>query len=186
MYEYIKGILKELETNFCIVEVSGMGHYIHTPIHLFHNQNEIEKEILLHTVFIVREDSMRLFGFETKEEKSLFEKLITISGLGPKTALAIIGGSTSLDLHKIIQEKDTVKLTKIPGIGKKTAERIIIELADKLPKIARSSIPNHGFDAINALITLGYKEHDASKRVSTVINNNSDISLSELIKLSLK
>lgn len=187
MYAYIKGTLIASKPDQTIVDVAGIGYLIYTPLTFYTRNKTLGSTILLYTSFITREDSMRLFGFETEEDKSLFEKLISISGLGPKTALSIIGQSDSINLSKAISEKNSTSLTSIPGIGKKTAERIIIELSDKI-----KTIPNTGFsssiaaDAISALITLGYKEKEAAKNVNIAMKSiSATTTLSELISLSL-
>ena len=166
MYAYLKGQLVELSPTYTILDVTGHGYYIHTPLTVFNKSYTIGQEILLYTTFIVREDSMRLFGFVRKKDQILFEQLIAISGLGPKIALSILSQGEKINFSQMIIEKDTQALTKIPGIGKKTAERIIIDLSDKIKNIPleKSTSPLIE-DAICALINLGYKEKEAQKNV---------------------
>jgi Holliday junction DNA helicase RuvA len=186
MYSYIKGLLVEVNADHAIVEIGGIGYHVYIPLSFYTAHQKLNSEIIFHTSFIVREDSMRLFGFESKEEKALFEKLITISGLGPKTALAIIGQSDTIDLTEVISSKDVAALTRVPGIGKKTAERIIIELSDKLSSIKGKAYSSTASDAIAALIALGYKEKEAQKNVATALKKaDQKATLSELISLAL-
>jgi Holliday junction DNA helicase RuvA len=187
MYAYLKGLLVTVKLDHVVVDIGGCGYYVHTPLTLYTKNKTLGETIHLYTSFILREDSMRLFGFEREEEKILFEKLISISGVGPKIALLLISNSDRMNLSDIIATRDSQTLTKIPGIGKKTAERIVIELSDKiksLPTQQSSSLIQ--LDAIAALISLGYKEKDAEKSVDNAIKKiKTDASLSELISLSL-
>ncbi len=186
MYAYIKGCLVEVEKDHTIIDVGGRGFFIYTPMHFFLSAPNIGSQVLLHTSFIVSQDNMRLFGFLKKQEKMLFEKLITISGLGPKTALAILSYGDRLDLAKVIRENDVQTLTKIPGIGNKTAQRIIIELSDKLGDLSHVGAPPMTLDAIAALISLGYKEKEATKSVHDAMKGSKEtVTLSELISLAL-
>ncbi len=186
MYSYIKGLLVEVNADHAIVEIHGIGYHVYIPLSFYTARPKINSDIFLYTSFIVREDSMRLFGFESKDDKTLFEKLITISGLGPKTALAIIGQSATIDLAQVISNKDVTALTRVPGIGKKTAERIIIELSDKLTSIKGKAYSSTTSDAIAALIALGYKEKEAQKNVTAALKKaDAKSTLSDLISLAL-
>jgi holliday junction DNA helicase RuvA len=187
MYAYLKGKLVKLEVDHAIVDVGGVGYLINTPLSLF-TQGAIEgNEIFLYTCFIVREDSQRLFGFESLADKTLFEKLLKVSGLGPKTALSIVGQGDTMNLEEVILMRDVIALTSIPGIGKKTAERIITELSDQMsvrPMKGKDPVSN---DAIAALVTLGYKEKQAFDLVQKAMKKNPKQSdLSSLIALSLE
>jgi Holliday junction DNA helicase RuvA len=187
MYAYLKGQLISLKPDHAIIDIGGCGYYVHTPLTLYTKNKTLGEQIFLYTSFLLREDSMRLFGFETEEEKILFEKLIAISGVGPKIALLILSNKSRLDLSQIIAKRDIESLTKIPGIGKKTAERIVIELSDKIKSLTNmpSSLPIE-LDAIAALITLGYKEKEAAKSVELALKKiKPDTSLADLISLSL-
>lgn len=189
MYAYIKGKVTDVQPDHTVVDCSGIGYLIYTTIAVYTDAQIEGKETLFYTSFQVREDSMRLFGFLQCKEKELFEKLLTISGLGPKTAMAIVGAGASIDLPKAILEKNALALTKIPGIGKKTAERIIVELADKVGSLAKSSkTPSSTIvtDAAAALVSLGFKEKEARERVEAAFENaDPKVTLSSLIALSL-
>ncbi|MCH9811789.1 Holliday junction branch migration protein RuvA [bacterium] len=186
MYAYIKGTLTEIHATHAVIDVGGVGYHLFIPISLYTKMPPLQKELLLYTSFVVREDSQRLFGFETKGDKALFEKLIAISGLGPKTALAIIGQNDQIPLEEVIGRKDAAALTKIPGIGKKTAERIIIELDGKLtPSSKKSPISSSTSDAILALVSLGYKEKEAMKQVESAQKQDPTATIEKLITMSL-
>lgn len=187
MYAYIKGTLVKCEIDHSIIDVSGIGYLINTPLSLYTQGVKEGSSLMLYTSYIVREDSARLFGFETLEDKEMFEKLLKISGLGPKSALSIIGQSESMDLEEVILSKDVASLTQIPGIGRKTAERIITELSDRLKSRPLTAPSATSSDAIAALVTLGYKEKQAFDLVQKAIKKSSkEATVSDLISLSLE
>ena len=187
MYAFIKGLLVTSEPDHTILEVGGIGYLIYTPLSLYYQSYKKSSIIFLHTTFIVREDSMKLFGFEHLKDKVMFEQLIKISGLGPKTAMAIISHSDTINLSEIIGKKDVATLIKIPGIGKKTAERMIIELSDKMDKMPTSTLTSPLIkDAIAALVSLGYKDQEAGKCVNKAFEQApSEVALSDLISIAL-
>ena len=183
MYAYLRGTIIDIAPDHTILEVEGIGYMIYTPLHFFTNTPQKGKKFF----YIHHCGNEDFFGFE-KKKKDLFEKLITISGLGPKTAMAIIGRGDTLDLPAVILEKDSIALTKVPGIGKKTAERIIIELSDKVQGLAEKARPVSPIaaDATAALMSLGYKEKEAISSVKKALDKSpAAITLSELIALSL-
>ncbi|MCH9621860.1 MAG: Holliday junction ATP-dependent DNA helicase RuvA [Chlamydiia bacterium] len=187
MYAYFKGTLIKLEIDHVILDVLGIGYLIHTPLSLFTQCIKEGSSLFLYTSYIVREDSQRLFGFQTLEDKQMFEKLLKISGLGPKTALSIVGQSDTMNLEEIIKSKDSLSLTKIPGIGKKTAERIITELSDQMGSNTTKTASLFSNDAIAALVTLGYKERQAYDLVQKALKKSTQkLNLSNLISLSLE
>ncbi len=187
MYAFIKGALISSEPDHTILEAGGIGYLIYTPLSFYYQSYQKNSIIFLHTTFIVREDSMKLFGFEHLKDKAMFEQLIKISGLGPKTAMAIISHSDTINLPEIIGKRDVTTLIKIPGIGKKTAERMITELADKMDKMPTVSLTSPMIkDAIAALVSLGYKDQEASKSVNKAFENApSGITLSALVSIAL-
>lgn len=187
MYAYIKGTLIKCEIDHSIIDVSGIGYLINTPLSLYTQGVREGSSLMLYTSYIVREDSARLFGFQSLEDKEMFEKLLKISGLGPKSALSIIGQSDSINLEEVILSKDVASLTQIPGIGRKTAERIITELSDRLKSRPLTAPSATSSDAIAALITLGYKEKQAFDLVQKALKKSSkEASVSDLISLSLE
>lgn len=185
MYAYLSGTIKSLSKEFLSLDIQGIGYQIFAPSNILEDISILNTKKLFYTSFIIREDSMRLFGFLDEKEKILFEKLISISGVGPKTALAIISSASEIHFAQSIQEKNIKNLTKIPGIGKKTAERMILELFDSLDfePIPKS---NNAIDAIKALVGLGIKKHIASKKVDRVVKESKEnLSTAKIISLSL-
>jgi len=192
MYEFIHGTLVEKQPTFAIVETGGIGYKLWITVQTFSSLPFEQKKVLLYTSFIVREESQTLYGFLSKEEKTVFELLLTISGIGPKSALALIGHLSISSLELAIQTNNSKLIAKAPGIGKKTAERLIIDLKDKFQKITfndQSKQPSYDLmsDAINALMNLGYNPQVAQKTVKQSLDENDAISdLGELITAALK
>lgn len=169
MYEYIQGKLIEKRIDTAIIETHGIAYKILIPLSAFHAIQP--GNTLLYTSFQVKEDSQSLYGFVTKQDRDLFELLITISGIGPKTALALVGHLDFSTFQTAIANANVLLLSKVPGIGKKTAERLIIEMKDKFKKILKDLPPlpagpgSMMVDAINALIHLGYNPLESQKAV---------------------
>jgi Holliday junction DNA helicase RuvA len=194
MYEAIQGTLKEKVPARAIVETGGVFYRLTIPLSTYAKLPSCGSSLLLFLSHIVREDSETLYGFMTKEERDLFELLITVSGIGPKTGAAIVGHMEFALFQKAIQAADVTLLSKIPGIGKKTAERLVIEMKDKLKmKLKKGSLPLSsniapiGLDAISALINLGYDPSDAQKAVTKVMTHqNLETDLGRLITASLQ
>ncbi|MBX9585727.1 MAG: Holliday junction branch migration protein RuvA [Gammaproteobacteria bacterium] len=161
-----------------LVEVNGIGYEIETPMSTFYHLPADEKEIFLYTHLVVREDAHLLFGFYQERDRVLFRHLIKVSGIGPKVALAILSGMDSDSFMRSILDNDTGSLTRIPGVGKKTAERLVIEMRDKLAAFGEINLStgillNNGepagseiADAISALVSLGYKPEQARRAVT--------------------
>jgi len=164
MIAFLRGRVLEKSPNRLIVDVSGVGYDLAVPLSTFYTAGEPGAEIALRVHTHVREEQIALFGFATSLELATFERLIAVSGIGPKLALSVLSGMESRDLIATIERSDVAGLTRIPGVGKKTAERIIIELRDRLPKAAggdtgaRAPGPADGMrdDLISALTNLGY------------------------------
>lgn len=177
MYESIEGILKEKDPSRAIVTASGIGYRLAIPLSTYTQLPALDKAVTLYLTQVVREDAHTLYAFIAKEERNLFEMLISLSGIGPKTALSIIGHVDLAAFHRAINAADIRLLSKIPGIGKKTAERLVIEMRDKLKgggKNAKSeTVAASGdsltSDAINALLNLGYNLIDAQKAVQRAL-----------------
>jgi len=169
MYEYIQGKLVEKRIDAAIIETHGVAYKLLIPLSSFHAIQP--GNTLLYTSFQVKEDSQVLFGFVTKQDRDLFELLITISGIGPKTALALVGHLDFATFQSAIANSNVLLLSKVPGIGKKTAERLVMEMKDKFKKIIKDlpSMPigptSMISDAINALIHLGYNPLESQKAV---------------------
>ncbi len=188
MYEYFIGKIAYKESSYIVLETAGVAYRIQVPINAtFPNTETVQ----LFTSFIVKEDSHTLYGFPTKGERDLFELLNTISGIGPKTALALIGHLEITTLQAAITNGNIQILSKIPGIGKKIAERVIMELKDKLKKWCKATnIPfqnNIAFDGITALIHLGYSHLQSQKAIQKALEGADEkIDLGTLISSALK
>lgn len=185
MYEYIKGKLIEASAIYAVIETNGIGYKILIPVNL---SLQLGKETILYTSWVVRENSSQLFGFADKEERNLFELLISFSGIGPKTGLSIIGHLNKNDLQQAVLSNNISQLTKIPGIGKKTAERLLVDLKGRFDNSSPSFAPSQKIqDATFALINLGYSQELAYQAVKNALNEiSADSDLSTIIAAALK
>lgn len=189
MIDTISGILKEKSPTYIVIEVSGLGFGLHIPLSTFHQLPEVLEKISLYTSLVVREDSLSLYGFLTQEEKGLFNLLLSVSGVGPKLALSVLSSISANDFKAAIYKEDLVALSNISGIGRKTAQRLILELKDRLAlsEIAPTPKIKEKDDAILALISLGYNRRQASSAVEKALKPlKKEVDLEELIKLALK
>jgi Holliday junction DNA helicase RuvA len=174
---HLRGRLFEKHPNRIVVEVSGVGYDISVPLSTFYGLGEPGSEIALRIHTHVREDALQLFGFATNVEQQLFERLISVSGIGPKVSLAVLSGIEPSDLIRAIERGDIARLTAIPGVGKKTAERIVLELKDRLPRAAigagadaaSAAAPEVKDDVLSALINLGYHRPLAEKAADSAV-----------------
>ncbi len=173
MIAHLRGRLISKHPNQAIVEAAGVGYDVTITVPTFSDLPALGSEVALHIHTHVREDAIALFGFLRAEEKRLFEKLITVSGIGPKLAITILSGMATADMVGAIRANDHARLTRIPGIGKKTAERMCVELRDKLdgfgapqPVVAVSPVEE---DVISALTNLGYQRALAEKAVEKAV-----------------
>jgi Holliday junction DNA helicase RuvA len=177
MIAHLRGKLISRHPNDVIVETMGVGYDVTISVPTFSELPPAGSEVALHIHTHVREDQIALYGFLRPEEKQLFEKLITVSGIGPKLAITILSGMPSEDLARSIRGNDLARLTKIPGIGRKTAERLVLELRDKLPPAGSSEvhvIPSLSAtqeDVLSALMNLGYQKAAAEKALGAVEKN---------------
>lgn len=198
MIEYIRGKLVEATQETAILELNGIGYSLFIPLNNYSKLPHIGKDALLYVSTVIREDAHKHFGFLTKLERDLFEKLIDISGIGPKTALALVGHMEIADLQLAISQGNTALLSKIPGVGKKTAERLVIELKDKFKKWGEGELSATTFavkdtekgifsDAMSALVNLGYPPLQAQKAVKTVLEKSKEPpELAKLITAALR
>ena len=197
MYESIKGILKDKDPLKAIVETAGIAYRLSIPLSTYTRLPHSEAPVHLYLSQVVREDAHILFAFDAKEERDLFEVLLTISGIGPRTALAIVGHMEIGAFQRAVASSDIRLLSKLPGIGKKTAERLVIEMRDKFKGISRKDKSSPLFaantgdsieaDAIAALINLGYNPLDAQKAVaSTRLEKKEETDLGKLITFALQ
>ena len=163
----ITGTLLEKNPPQILVDVHGVGYEIDVPMSTFYNLPATGGAVSLHTHHVVREDGHFLFGFATDEERATFRQLLKVSGVGARMALAVLSGLSVNDLAQAVALQEAGRLVKIPGIGKKTAERLLLELRDKLPKSGAlgaavvTATPDAGSDILNALLALGYNEKEA-------------------------
>lgn len=196
MFNYLFGKLIQKNPTNIIVEVNGIGFHLNISLNTFEKLPETEQVIKIYTVLIPKEDSLQLYGFYDEEEKQMFEQLISISGIGPKVAQSILSGITPDELRNYIINGNYLALTNIPGVGKKTAERMIVELRDKLTKITppekiiSKDIEEIRVQAYQALITLGYPKQLAEKAIRIAItdinSNKEELNIENLIKKALK
>lgn len=193
MFEYIKGKLIEVDTQRAIIDVNGIGYKVFIPASIY--TDILNKDnIILYTSYIVKEESQTLYGFLTKLQKNIFEMLITVSGIGAKTAVLLLSHLEIDNLHIAIENADIRLISKVPGIGKKTAERLILELRDKFKTLNQKYIGNPHLnkkatiasDAIAALMNLGYNPIKAQKAVNSAIQDSDEIDLSSLITKALR
>ena len=194
MIAHLIGKLIYKSPDHSIVDVKGIGYKIFTPLSTYYVLPKTGESVTLHIHTRVREDELKLFGFLTEEEQTIFEKLITINKVGPKLALGILSGMSPENLLTAIMSNDAARLSTIPGVGKKTAERLTLEMKDKLSDLTfeiehqLDSKAPEGFyeDALSALVNLGYKKPQAEKSLKSAYNTiGKDGSLEDLIKESL-
>lgn len=189
MIAHIRGKLIAKHPNQAIVEASGVGYDVAITIPTFSDLPGVGSEVALHVHTHVREDAIALFGFLRATEKQLFEKLISVSGIGPKLAITVLSGMAADAMVNAIRSNDIAQLTKIPGIGKKTAERMVLELRDKLETFAAApaAAPVSAVeeDVISALENLGYQRGIAEKAVSAAANGTRRANFDELFRKAL-
>ncbi|HHU62949.1 MAG TPA: Holliday junction branch migration protein RuvA [Clostridiales bacterium] len=190
MFAYIKGKIQHVAKDFFIMEVNGLGFKIWSDATTLGKLNSVKEPIKVYTYLHVREDTMALFGFLSDEELKLFEEIINVSGIGPKVGLSILSTMTPSQFTTSLLANDIKSLTKVPGVGKKTAQRIIFELRDKIKQ--RDMMPSYDMlqqvddnrsEVLSALTTLGYTAQEAEKAVARVYKGEYDIET--LLKLAL-
>ena len=191
MIAHLRGKLLAKHPNQAIVETGGVGYDVTISVPTFSDLPAMGGEVALHIHTHVREDVIALYGFLRPAEKLLFEKLLTVSGIGPKLAITILSGMAADDMVGAIRGNDVVKLTRIPGIGKKTAERMVLELRDKLPEVSAAAAPAAPAmnateeDVVSALVNLGYQRPAAEKALASVTKNGKAASFDALFREAL-
>lgn len=195
MFAYLKGKLAYQDPTFVIIDIQGVGYEVKISLNTYSKIKD-QENVQVYTYFHVKEDAQTLFGFADQHEKSIFEHLISISGVGPSTGLMVLSSLSPQEVEEAILNEDVRSIQAVKGIGAKTAQRIILELKDKIGKSAASgdliNIPTSGKSAIRnealaALVTLGINKSAAQKSIDKVLKqSSSDLSLEELIKLALK
>ena len=188
----LQGKLTAKHTPLLIIECAGVGYEVETPMSTFVEQPAVGAEIFLHTHLLVRDDAHTLYGFSSEEEKALFRLLLKVSGVGAKMGLAILSGMSVSDFERCVRYDDTAMLIKIPGVGKKTAERLIIEMRDKIDESpAQALVAKAGkvatdsrSEAVDALVALGYRPAEVKRLLARL--DLEDKSAEDIIRLALR
>lgn len=194
MIGFLRGLLVAKKPPSLLLDVRGVGYEVDAPMSTFYKLPEVGGEVMLYTHLAIREDAHSLFGFVSESERTLFRTLIKVNGVGAKLALAILSGLSTEEFHRAVEYQDTARLVRLPGVGKKTAERLIIELRDRMPELGTVTLPGAGTlpmpaaspadDAVSALIALGFKPPEASGLVRKIPAEGK--SSEEIIRLALQ
>ncbi|HTL46501.1 MAG TPA: Holliday junction branch migration protein RuvA [Verrucomicrobiae bacterium] len=198
MYQYLQGTLVEKSPVAAVIDVNGVGYLVQVPVSTYSGLPALGAQVRLLAHLVIREDAHQIYGFLTEDERELFRMLIAVSGIGPKSAMTVLSGIPIDELKQAIASGDLNVLTAIPGIGKKTAERLIVELKEKLVAakvLGKSPVtagrPGQGQiieDSLQALVSLGYRKSDAKNAVEKTLKERpgADFSVEDLIRMSLK
>ena len=195
MIGLLRGRIADKQPNTLLVDVQGVGYEVHVPLSTFYDAGDTGADITLRIYTHVREDALQLYGFLTELERQLFEKLIGISGIGPKLAIAVLSGMDPRELMTSVQRGDVARLTGIPGVGKKTSERIVLELRDRLAQlpggVPADSAPSTGADRLrsdllSALQNLGYHRPQAEKAIDATLQTMSNPTFEHALKAALR
>jgi len=194
---WLKGVLREKQPPWLLIDVGGIGYELQAPISTFTALPKTGSEVVLFAHQVVRDDAHQLYGFAKRNERDVFRQLLKVNGVGAKVALAILSGMDANTLGRCVLEGDTTSLSRLPGIGKKTAERLVIEMRDRLgplPVDGRlGSLPGNGgldgsmdpaAEAVRALIALGLKAPEASRRVTAI--DSAELACEDIVRLALK
>lgn len=191
----LRGIILEKQAPDLVLDVQGVGYEVAAPMSTFFNLPAIDQEVTLFTHLVVREDAQLLYGFATVRERLLFRSLLKVNGVGAKLALTILSGSDVDDFARSVQEGDAASLTRLPGVGKKTAERLIVEMRDRLKEVSTAmglkpveskaaKLAGAKDEATEALVSLGYKASEAEKMIRSL--DSEGLNTEDLIKLALQ
>jgi Holliday junction DNA helicase RuvA len=196
MIAFLRGRVVDKQPNRVIIDIQGVGYDVHVPLSTFYEIGDVGTDVELRVHTHVREDALQLYGFLTDLERQLFERLIAISGIGPKLAIAVLSGMDPRDLLMAVQRADVARLTGIPGVGKKTAERIVLELKDRLAQIAlppaaqtAEAMPQSDrlrADLLSALQNLGYHRPQAEKAIEAAVKSMIDQTFEQALKAALR
>ncbi|GKW06648.1 Holliday junction branch migration protein RuvA [Pectobacterium carotovorum] len=188
----LRGIILEKQPPQVLIEANGVGYEVHMPMTCFYELPELNQEAVIFTHFVVREDAQLLFGFNDKQERALFRELIKVNGVGPKLALAILSGMSATQFVSAVEREEIGALIKLPGVGKKTAERLVVEMKDRFkglsgdlfnpvsdiplasPATADNRVGEPEAEAAAALVALGYKPQEASRMISKIARPDAD------------
>jgi len=202
MIAHLSGTLLSKQATSVIVDVGGVGYEVNIPVSTFYDLEDIGANVQLRIYTHVREDSLQLFGFKTARERELFLKLISVSGIGPKLGITLLSGMSADEMIASIRTNNLARLTLIPGVGKKTAERLIVELREKVAELSSAQLeeelgakPEAGAestedtaraDALSALLNLGYQRSGAEKAIDAALSEGGDITVESVLRRSLK
>ena len=201
MIAYLSGKLFSKQANTIIVDVGGVGYEVSIPLSTFYELGEEGADVQLHIYTLVREDAFQLFGFRTTRERELYLKLISVQGIGAKSGISMLSGMSADEIVTAIRTDNLARLTSIPGVGKKTAERLVIELRDKLNEftsaatqeklamgVKQSELPADAVfdDALSALVNLGYQRNAAEKVLNQAVKDGTEMSVQKLLRKSLQ
>lgn len=195
----LRGALAEKQPPHLLIDVNGVGYAVEVPMSTYYQLPSLNDDVTLYIHYVVREDAHLLYGFYEKKERELFRELIRLNGVGPKLALALMSSLSVNEMVEVVRQQNVAALTKVPGVGKKTAERLLVELKDRFKSWQASDVvtplaeeigvatmvTSAEADAVSALIALGYKPPEASRAVSLVADKDS-LSSEELIRRALK
>ena len=196
MIAFLRGRVLQREPNRIVLDVQGVGYEVHVPLSTYYDAADEGDELSLRIYTHVREDALQLYGFLTDLERHTFERLISVSGIGPKLAIAVLSGLDAPELVAAVQRGDVLRLTGIPGIGRKTAERIVLELKDRLAHVAlaavadvpapMSPVERTRADLLSALHNLGYHRPQAEKAVESVLTTAPDATFEAALRAALR
>jgi holliday junction DNA helicase RuvA len=202
MIAHLSGTLLSKHATSVILDVAGVGYEVTIPLSTFYELEDAGSKVQLRIYTHVREDALQLYGFKSTRERELFLRLISVSGIGPKLGITLLSGMSADEIIASIRTNNLARLTLVPGIGRKTAERLVIELRDKVaslssPELEEELGPESGFpavssedsmrsDALSALLNLGYQRSSAEKAVTSAINEGGDLSVESILRNSLR
>lgn len=199
MIGYLSGKIIEKNANVVIMDVGGVGYEVHIPLSTFYELGDAGADVQLRIYTHVREDAIQLFGFKTARERELYLKLISVQGVGAKSGITMLSGMSADEIIAAIRTDNLAKLTAIPGVGKKTAERLVIELRDKIGELssgvsagvsmaAGAAIGGEGVfdDALSALVNLGYRKEAAEKAIQQAIKDGTELNVQKLLRSALQ
>ncbi len=199
MISFLSGTILEKESNNVIVDVNGVGYEVTVPLTTYYELGEKGAPVELRIFTYVREDTLQLYGFKTRREKALYLKLLSVQGIGAKSGIAMLSGMNADEIMLAIRTDDLARLTSIAGVGKKTAERMVIELRDKLDDIGVSELPTYSSengagesgneifdDALSALVNLGYQPKAAKKALRTAVDEGCEVDVQKLLRRGLQ
>ena len=197
MIGFLSGKILEKNANTVILDVGGVGYEVTIPLSTFYELGEVGSEVSLRIFTYVREDSLQLFGFKTARERDIYLKLISVQGIGAKSGITMLSGMSADEIVTAIRTDNIARLTSIPGVGRKTAERMVVELRDKIGELSLGAAASAGAaagasadtafdDALSALVNLGYQRNAAEKALQEAAKNGAELSVQKLLRSALQ